>query len=172
MKKLIYIFVALTAFFVGVVIFYMRPIVTPVSLCEISQHAELYRFKEIHVKAFLFVEDIKHQNPDSYAISDYQNGCVKHAILNISEDLKNNVKFKVLVEELRQKNNERLKQDAEGRFVQKDKQGTYVAEVEVTGKIEEFSSFPEVPFVLKAEDIKQVSPIRFLNDELIHVLVD
>ncbi len=170
MKKLIYILIALTAFTVGVVVFYLRPIVTPVSLCEISQHAELYRFNEIRVKAYLF--SVGKEDSDFYTVSDYKNGCVTGASLDISEKLKNNANLGNLIQELRQKNNALREQNAEGKFVEKDIYGFFDAEVEVTGKIEGISSCFGMPFVIKTENIKQISPIRFISSEEIQHFIN
>ena len=162
MKKLIYIFVGLAAFSIGIAVYYLQPIVTAVPLCEISQHVELYEFNEIRIKAYLDGAGITEDDFNFYSVSDFNNSCLTGASLEISEALKNDDAFKKLARELRQKNTY---------LREKKSDGVYIAEVEILGEIKkqlELESAPLVappPFIIKTKEIKQISPIRFLSYE-------
>jgi len=161
MKKLVYILVAFSAFSIGVVVYYLRPIVSPVSLCEISQNAELYQFNEIRIKGYMYNVG---KTEDDFSVYDFSNDCLTGANLDITEQLKeqliNDEKLKVFIGELRQKNNDVIK-NREGK-------GVFVGEVEIIGEIKkrtETTGIASQPFVIKANKIKQISPIRFLSNE-------
>ena len=121
MKKLIYLLIGLSAFSISLLIYYLRPIVTPVSLCEISQHVELYQFSEIHINAYL--DGVGINSDDLYFnVSDFKNGCLTGASLNISEQLKEQLKndksLKASISELREKNNKIIEnREGKGIFV-------------------------------------------------------
>ena len=170
MKKLIYILVALTAFSIGFWLFHLRPLVTPVSLCEISQHAELFKSKQIRVKAFLDGVGRDESNLDDYSVSDFRNGCLTGASLEISEKIKEKLKsdenLKGSISLLRQKYEEAF----DNRRNPSYPAGYYLAEVEITGEIEKYTetettSIARIPFKIKVDEIKQVSPIQFISHE-------
>jgi hypothetical protein len=173
MKKLTYLSIALSAFSLSLLIYYLRPIVTPVSLCEVSQHIELYRFNEIHIKAYLDSVGINEDDFD-FNVSDFKNGCLTGASLYISErlkeQLKNDESLKIFIAELREKNDKIIK-NREGK-------GIFVVEVEIVGKIEkqrksEYGALvAPPPFVIKANLIKQISQIRFVSNKEILKLRD
>lgn len=157
--------IGLSAFSISLFIYYLRPIVTPVSLCEISQHVELYQFSEIRIKAYL--DGIGINSDELYFdVSDFKNGCLTGASLNISEQLKEHLKndesLKALISELREKNNKLIEN--------RENIGIFVIEVEIVGQIEKqetenggFISPP--PFVIQANEIKTISSITFVSYE-------
>lgn len=108
MKKPIYILIGVFTFSLSLLIYYLRPTVTPVSLCEVPQHVELYRFNEIRVKAYLDSVGLNKDDLD-FNVSDIKNDCLTGASLIISEQLKEQLKsdesLKVFIAELREKNN-------------------------------------------------------------------
>lgn len=153
MKKSIYIFVILLTFSVGVIAFYLRPIVTPVSLCEISQHAELYQFNDVRIKAYLDV------SKDGKLVSIYElkKGCEDvYADLWFSENFEENLPEEKLSDDLKKLINQLKEQTSEDLRA--------FAEVEVVGRIEkrEMNCFA-LPFYVKIKEIKQTSPIKFIN---------
>ena len=174
MKKLVYILIAFSAFSFGIVVYSLRPIISPVSLCEISQHTELYKFNDIRIKAYLDNVGIDNDSL-SYSVFDFGNNCLTGADLDISESLKEQLKndksLKVFINELRQKNNELMENRAEGHFI---------GQVEIIGSIEKVSSKTDeiaglispLPFVIRADEIKQISPVHFMShEEILEILI-
>ncbi len=167
MKKLIYILIGIATFSVGFWIFQLRPLVVPVSLCEISQHAEFFQSKQIRVKAFLDNVRVDEDGRENFSVSDLGKGCITGATLEISEQLKSKLKgdetFQNFISELRGENDEIYKR--------RDGNGLFVAEIEIVGQIRkvEESEYGVIasppPFIITANEIKQISPIRFVNNE-------
>lgn len=165
MKKLIYILIGFSAFSISLLIYYLRPIITPVSLCEVSQHVELYQFSEIHIKAYL--DDVGISSDDlDFNVSDFKNDCLKSASVNISaqlkEQLKNDEGLKIFVTELREKNSKIIEN--------REDTGIFVLEVEIVGKIEKQETeygglIAPPPFLIEANQIKIIAPIRFISRE-------
>lgn len=167
MKKLIYILSGIITFSIGFWIFQMRPLIIPVSLCEVSQHAELFQSKQIRVKAFLDNVRVDEDGRENFSVSDLGKNCVTGATLEISEHLKSKLKndenFQHFVGELRGKNDELYRK--------RDGNGIFVAEIEIVGeirKVEESENAVLVsppPFIISANEIRQISPIRFVSRE-------
>ena len=167
MKKLIYILIGVFTFSVSYWLFQLRPLIVPVSLCEISQHAELFQSKQIRVKAFLNNVITDEDGREDFRVSDMKNGCVTGATLEISEQLisklKSDESFQQFIGELRDKNDEEYK-NLEGN-------GIFNAEIEIVGEIkkvaetEKASLVSPPPFIITANEIKQISPIRFVSYE-------
>ena len=173
MKKLIYILIGVFTFSVSFWLFQLRPIVVPVSLCEISQHSELFQSKQLRVKAFLDNVRIDEDGREDFSVSDFRKGCVTGATLEISEELKAQLKsdesFQNFIMELRQKNDEIYKK--------RDGNGLFVAEIEIVGEIrkveepENASIVSPPPYIISANEIKQVSSIRFISREELSVFI-
>ncbi len=167
MKKLIYILIGIATFSIGFCIFQLRPLIVPVSLCEISQHSELFQSKQIYIKAFLDRVRIDEGGREDFSVSDLGKGCVTGATLEISEQLKSKLKsdesFQKFIGELRVKNYEEHKK--------RDGNGVFVAEIEIVGEIKkveesEYGLLVSLPlFIITANEIKQISPIRFISKE-------
>lgn len=153
MKKLIYISVALSTLFIGVFAYYFRPLVKPVSLCEIEQNAGLYQFNEVHIKAFLDVgKDGKFLNVFEIKKDCEDAGADLWFSENFEENLleeKLTVEFRNLIEQLKGQSSENI---------------MAVAEVEIVGKLvkREMHCF-SLPYYVKVKEIKQTSPVKFIN---------
>jgi hypothetical protein len=154
MKKLLYILVALLAFVAGVITFYVRPLVMPVSLHEVSQNWKLYYFNDVHIKAYL----------ESGAVPDYccsvigfQGNYMEGAGFDLTEQLEKDENLKRLREELFQKNKALNNKDFD--------KGEFVAEVIIIGRIEKVMGCFGPPYYIEAREVKQVSPIRFISKE-------
>ncbi len=168
MNKLGYILSAFLAFSFGIVVYSLRPIVSPTSLCEISQHSELYQFNDIRIKAYLDNVGIDDDNLPYYSVFDFGNDCLTGADLNISERLKEQLKsdenLSVFINELREKNNKLMENRADGHFI---------GQVEIIGCIEKVLPKTDettgitspLPFIIKVDEIKQIAPIRFMSHE-------
>ena len=170
MKKLIYILIGIFTFSIGFWLFHLRPLVTPVSLCEISQHAELFKSKQIRIKAFLDGVGRIEDDLIYYSVSDFRDGCLTGANLEISEKIKEKLKsdesLNASVKLIRQKREEAYYNRRNENYPA----GYYVAEVEVVGEIEKYpetetTGIARVPFGIKVNEIKQVSPIQFISPE-------
>ena len=172
MKKIIYVLFAMFTFSIGFYLFKARPLVTTVSLCEISGDAELYRAKKIYIKAFLDGSGLDETDRD-WSVSDYRDGCLTGASLVVSDKLKtqleNDEELNAAISELRQKKNKLIKNREDGLFV---------IEVEITGEIERrpYSDYGGLvsppPFIIRADQIKQISPIRFVSQEEIMQIIE
>lgn len=167
MKKIFYIIVGLFTFSIGFWSYLSRPFITPVSLCEISQNTEIYRSKSIKIKANLDQVLIRSGEENEYSVSDLNSDCLTGATLEPSEKLKlqlqNDENLKNFINELSEKQRKM--------YEKRDSSGFYLAEIEIVGEIEkrEPSSYGSLveppPFIIKAEQIKQVSPIKFITTE-------
>lgn len=165
MKKLIYILIALVAFSIGVIGYYLRPIVMSVSLCQIKQNASLYDKQTVRVKGYLDslrMDETDNNEIDFDGISSLEKGCETGASLVYSEQLKTDETLKNLRQQIWEKNKEFVKTRFE--------EGWYLAEVEVVAEVNDMSNdgvthcfAPDLG--LKVKEIKQVSPIRFVSRE-------
>ena len=167
MKKFVYILFGLFTFSVGFWLFNLRPLVTPVSLCEISQHSQIYQSKQIYIEAYLEVVGSLNNDFTYYSVFDFGNNCFTGANLEISESVKeqlhNDENLKTFINELRQKNTKSREEHSDGNFIRR---------VEIIGSIEKVSSHNETagmiappPFAITANKIKQISPIQFMSYE-------
>lgn len=153
-------------FSVGFWIFNLYPFSSPITLCEISQNIELYQSKQIRIKAYLYIAGFAEDNLSFYSLSDFENNCYTTASLEISEKLRQSIEnsndFENL-NELTQNNNKLLEED--------NRKGFYVARVEIVGEIQEEEEsnlqplVPLPPFVIKANRLNQISPLRFVKYE-------
>lgn len=171
MKKLVYILVAVFTFSIGFWLFHLRPVVMPVSLCEISRlDAELFKTKQIYVRAYLDSVGRTEDDLDSYSVYDLENGCFIGAKLEISgkikEQLQNDDNLKASINLIRQNQEEAYDNRPNPRY----KPVYYFAEVEITGEVKKYESeygalVTPPPFIIKVDEIKQISPIRLINYE-------
>lgn len=163
MKKIFYIIVGLFTFSIGFWSYLSRPFVTPVSLCEISQNAGLYRSKQIEIKAYLDRVPTKDIEGNEYSISDFNSSCVTGADLELTDELKLQLQNDESLRNFINEFSEKRREDYEKR----DDSGFYIAEIEIIGEISEqkkIGHYP-IPFKIKANQIKQISPIKFLTNE-------
>jgi hypothetical protein len=177
MKKLIYILIGIFTFSIGFWLYHLRPVVMPVSLCELSQHdAELFKSKQIHVKAFLNAVGRTEDDLNSYSVYDLKNGCFADARLEISEKIKEQLKsdesLNASINLMRQNQEEAFNNRPNSSY----KPVYYFAEVEITGEVEKYESevgalVTPPPFVIKVNEIKQISPIRPMSYEELSNLI-
>ena len=160
MKKLIYICVALLAFACGLVVYYVRPLIIPISLSELRQNTSDYEFRKFRVLGKLQVWE----SGSTYLINlkDYENDCSKEPFCSRSLQLSEEVKAEniALIKELAEKN----KTFGVTNFIR----GEYLAEVEVSGQLVEKGENPFcncIIYEIKVEKIKQISPIKFVTNE-------
>jgi hypothetical protein len=160
MKKNIYIFVALTAFACGVFVFYIRPLFIPISLSELRENISYYKFQKVKVRGNL--EVVKAESSYFLALQDYKGDCSSvpcFKSLELSEEARKH--NDLLIEELAEKNTTLGKTDF--------RSGVYLAEVEITGYLEERKNNSDFPFdshrIIKVEEISQISPVRFVASE-------
>ncbi len=162
MKKIFCIIVGLFTFSIGFWSYLSRPFVIPVSLCEISQNAELYKSKQIKIQANLDQVLIESGEENQYSVSDLNSNCLTGAILEPSEKLKlqlqNDENLRNFINELSEKQRKM--------YEKRDDSGFYLAEIEIVGEISsDRVTSHSPPFRIKADKIKQVSPIKFLTIE-------
>jgi hypothetical protein len=163
MKIFFYIIVGLFTFSIGFWSYLSRPFVVPVSLCEISQNAELYQSKQIKIKAYLDRVPInENEYEDFYSVYDLNSNCLTGAILEPTDELKfqlqNDENLKSLINELSDKRREDYKKRDGSRF--------YFAEIEIIGEISsDRTTSHSIPFIINVDKIKQISPIKFLTNE-------
>src|SRR6478672_7295531 len=69
MKKIIYILISISAFSISYCVFKLRPLILPVSDCEVAQNIELYNNREVHIRTFLEIVG-KNVGVDSRCIND------------------------------------------------------------------------------------------------------
>lgn len=166
MKKLIYILIAVFTFSVGFWLYHLRPLIMPVSLCEISERdAKFFESKKIRVKAFL--DSAGTADIDlGWSVFDYRNGCLKGAALMISpekikEQLKNDENLNASVNLIRQKQQEEFDNRRNPSYTAVH----YFAEVEITGEIQDVDSVEPLPIIIKVDEIKQISSIHSISYE-------
>jgi hypothetical protein len=163
MKKLIYIFVALTAFSIGVACFYLRPIVTPVTVCQIKQNAALYDKQIVYVRGYLSSVRMDEIDNDYFdGISSLEKSCEGGASLTYSEKFRTDESLKELHQEIWEKNKDLAKTKFE--------EGWYLVEVEIIAEVNDMSNDglthcfgPDLE--LRVNKIKQISPIQFVSRE-------
>jgi hypothetical protein len=140
----------------------------PVSLCEISQHAEHFKSKQILIRAYLDGIERGEGNLDDYSVADFKNGYLTGASLELSEkarkELKSDENLKASINYMRQKQEEAFNNRGNPNYPP----GHYLVEVEITGEIEKYpetgtTGIAKIPFKIKVSDIKQVSQIQFIS---------
>lgn len=157
MKKLIYILVAFIAFVIGTAAYYSSPKIIPASVYEITQNVELYQRQRIYIKGNLEIFKSKSGEPRIYAsIFDYKKFCSKNCIAGADVDL-----TKIIENDKEVSNfvNELIEKSEQTNF----ENGGYFAEVEITGEIEKTRGCFTSGYLIKAESIKQISPIEFMS---------
>jgi len=160
MKKAIYVFIALLAFACGVFVFYVRPLLIPISLSELRQNISHY--KSLRFKVVGKLEVWEAESTYSINLKDYENDCSGDNLcfrgLELSEEvMAENI---LLVKELAEKN----KTFGKTNFIR----GDYLADVEITGQLvegEQNPFFGGSVYDIKVEKMKQISPIRFVTVE-------
>ncbi len=160
MKKFIYILIAILTFSIGFWLYNFRASVMPVSLCEISRHSENYRSKQIKIKAYLDAAGVEAES-SNFDILDFDENCLTGATVKISNQLKEQINndeyLKSSIIEISAKNKDSFKNRIDGVFAIK---------VEIIGEIEkdtsEYGKMMNRPFIINANQIKQISPIRFI----------
>jgi len=162
MKKLFYIIIGIFTFSIGFWSYLSRPFVVPVSLCEISQNAELYKSKQIKIKAYLDRVLIGNGEETEYVVSDLNSKCLTSAIVESTDELKLQLQNDESVRNFIYELSEKQKQMYEKR----DDSWFYLAEIEIVGEISsDRKTSHSPPFSIKASKIKQISPIKFLYRE-------
>lgn len=167
MKKAIYVLFGIFTFSVGFWLFNLRPLVVPVTLCEIPQNPNIYGSKKVHINAYIDNVGISEDDLTYFSVFDFGSECLTGAGLNISENLKeqlkNDASLKSFVDELRLKNNHLIENRSDGHFI---------GQVEITGTIKKAvynneiaSEGTHLPFEIEADEIKQIAPIRFMSQE-------
>jgi hypothetical protein len=157
MKKAICVLVALLAFTCGVFVFYIRPLVIPISLSELRENTSHYKSRKFKVVGKLEVWEA--ESIYSINLKDWENdcsgepGCFRG--LEMSEEVKaENI---LLIKELAEKNKTFGKTDF--------RRGEYLADVEITGNLVEKGRDPffgGTIYEIKVEKLKQISPIKFV----------
>jgi hypothetical protein len=138
---------------------------------RVSQRdAELFESKQIRIKAFLDGVGRTEDNSNNYSVFDFRNGCLTGASLEISEKIKEKLKsdenLKASISLMRQKQEEAFNNRRNASYTPVH----YFAEVEITGEIGKYESeagalVAPPPLIIKVNEIKQISPIRFLSHE-------
>jgi hypothetical protein len=176
-KKVIYIFVALLAFAVGVFAFFIRPLFVTVHLDELRDNIKIYNSQKIKVKG-----NFSATNWDSkyvYYLDNRKEQCDEANVwkCNYSVELKLSEELEIsnfsLIKEITEKNEqigkEFRKKEQTGQLEQKDFDNRYYyrAEIEIVGYVEvekrinnfghaRMSYFPKI----KVEEMKLISPIK------------
>lgn len=162
MKKAAYILVALIAFIFGVSVYYFRPLFVPVSLSELRQNTSRYKYLKIKVVGKL---EVTEENSQYFInLKDWENDCSGDNFcftgLELSEEIMaDNMS---LIKELVEKN----KTVKRSTLINNDywSDGVYYVDVEVTGRLVEKENklFGGTFYDIKVEEIKQISPIKFV----------
>jgi hypothetical protein len=185
MKKLLCIFIAFFAFILGLLTFHLfstekslesnlvkslnnkintvivvRDSVTKpankdiLSLYDATQNVGLYKEQKKYIKGYLEVNSLDSNGTKYYSLFDFNKNCFQQCLAESSLQLpqKNNREISNLIKELENKGARSNNQD-----------GFIYAEVEVFGEIEESSACFAPPYRIKVEEIKQVSPIKFMS---------
>jgi hypothetical protein len=158
MKKAICILVALLAFTCGVFVFYVRPILVPISLFELRHNASQYKSHKFKVIGKLTVWKAD-ESTYYIGLTDWEGRCssVNYCgySLRVSEELI--AENETLVRDIAQKNETNIKTDF--------RSFEHIANVEITGFLveeEQTEYFPGIYDVIKVEKIKQLSPVKFV----------
>lgn len=167
MKKLIYILISLVAFSVGVAVFYIRPQFIPISLGELRENISQYKFVKVRVKGNF--EVTKAESTYFFGLQDYKNKCSGGSFCYVGLELSKETEEinSLLINELPDKNQTLGKTDY--------RRGVYLAEIEVNGYLEEekeekykdtgISGGVGPAYIIKVQNIKQISPIKFVTNE-------
>ncbi len=165
MRKLIYISVAVLAFVSGILIYYIRPSVIPISLSELRGNPKRHQIFSFKVRGDFQVW--KAESTYSFELLDNQNDCALTEplclkILELTDEIIN--RNNALIEDLASKNQKLGKTDF--------RKGINLAAVEVTGILEERKNEKSAYFggdfsyfILKVEKIEQLSPVRFVESK-------
>lgn len=156
MKKIIYVLLGISTFLFGVLSFYLRPVATPISLCEATKNADVYQFFDIRIKAKFYVGE----EGGSFQAFDFKKGCsdASAALILVDEnnELLHNEKIsKELLE---------LVKEMRGKFTSFETPP--ITEVEIRGKlINKPLGCYTPPYTILVKEIKQVSPIKISTQE-------
>lgn len=161
-KKIIYILVFLVAIIFGVSFYYFLPFFTPVSLSELRKHTSHYKHRKIKVFAKL---EVTEENSRYFVnLKDWENECSGDIPcfrgLELSEEiLAQNIS---LIKELVEKNKTVGRSTLINDTYWID--GEYYIDVEVSGYLVEKENelFGGTFYDIKVEEIKQISPIKFV----------
>jgi hypothetical protein len=146
MKKVVYILVAIFTFSVGYGLYQVRPFVTSVPICEVTQNIGLYNNREVHIKAFLEVSG------EYISIDD---GCINEDIsVDLAEELKGNATITELFKQLRQA---------------RSKNSHPMIKAEIIGTIKDIrndgiTGIIDPQFEIKIREIKPISKVVFITD--------
>jgi len=181
MKKIIYIFVALLAFAVGMLVYFVQPLFVTVPIDELGNNITFYNSQKIKVRGNLSVD-----NWDSeyvFYLNNRKEQCNKTSIWNcnfsVELDLPEEIQkihfplIQEIVEKNRQLRAELYEKDKNGTLEQKDydEHVLYRAEVEIVGyvQVERFPSkfshsngFVDVS-KLRVEEMKIIPPITLVK---------
>lgn len=157
MKKVLYVSIAVSAFFCGVGVFYVRPLLVPLSLFELRQNISRYKSRDFKVIGKLEVTEF--DSTYFVNIKDWENECSAEPKcfrgLQLSERvLRENFS---LLEEIAEKNHTIGKTDF--RHIE------YYADVEITGSLVETENqyfTVDSSYDIKVEAIEYLSPVKFV----------
>jgi len=181
MKKIIYIFIALLTFSVGIFVYLIRPFFVAVPLIELRNNITLYESQKIKVKGYF--SSIKSDSGYIYYLIDRKARCDREKDVFCSYDVRLELPQEIaqnhfsLIQEISDKN-ERLTEA----FWEKEKNGfleqrdfdehvLYRAEVEIVGYVQVkrlpsmFSNgnkFVDIS-TLRVEEMKIISPIKLVK---------
>jgi len=162
MKKDLSVLVALLAFIIGVVSYYVNPLSKYVNLCEISQRVGDYKSKTVHVKILMMAGGYYDVVSPAF-LADSKANCRTKANIIISDELIRNENFSKLREEVVWKRFE--SQSVETPLIDIGN----IVEIELVGKLEDVKESiiaNEKPtFTLKATNFKQLSEIHSVTKE-------
>ncbi len=156
MKKFIYVLIALLTFACSVFVFYIHPLIFPISLAELRQNASNYKSRKFKVVGKLEVWEA--ESVKSINLKDWENGCSREPFcfrgLELSEDIK--AENSLLLNELAEKNKTIGKTDL--------RHGEYYVEVEITGRLVEKENeyFGGIYYDINVDELKPISPIKFV----------
>jgi hypothetical protein len=161
MKKVIYVLFAVFTFSIALVLFQMRALVIPVTLCDARQSAAFLRGGKIRLKGFLEVR----KSDDGYdaSLTNAEKECFGSATITNVEELIKDEKIAGLFDELSGLESE---------------DGWRAAEVEIsTDKFEDLKESGitycfTTRFHLKVKSLRQTGQIRFFNREEIKQLIE
>lgn len=154
MKKLVYILVAIFAFFFGFGIYKLRPLFMPISLVEISQDANLYYFNDVNIKAYL---EVSPSGEYCCSVIDFQDSFIEGAGFSLNDRLQWDDNLQKFRRELYLKNKELDNEKLD--------KGEFVAEVIIVGRIRKVNTCFGPDYFIEAKEVKQISPVRFISRE-------
>ncbi|MEZ5426559.1 MAG: hypothetical protein R2747_09865 [Pyrinomonadaceae bacterium] len=156
LKKAFFSAIFLSTFAASTIFFHSYPLFWPVPFHQVAQNAEIYRLTDVKIKGELEVSGTKAKDLGIFQIGDLGEKLFTGASLDL-EQARVSEEFYRLVDELAEKN------DSLGEDLYE--KGFYTAGIEVVGEIEKTKGCFAPPFFVKAKEIRQTGPIRFVSRE-------